>query len=98
VIATGDGGFMFFRPDGTHIEESGYTRTREIIAGGLSAPRARADATGMPSLFGLNRGRGLTIDHRTGACRWIGERMDYGLAVEYLFFCRDRTRAQQQAH
>jgi hypothetical protein len=52
----------------------------------------------MPSLFGLNRGRGLTIDHRTGACRWIGERMDYGLAVEYLFFCRDRTRAQQQAH
>ena len=28
----------------------------------------------------------------------LGERMDYGLAVEYLFFCRDRARAGQQAH
>jgi hypothetical protein len=98
VRATGDGGFMFFRPDGTRIEESGYKRTREIMANALSAPRAHAGASGRPSLFGLNRGRGLDIDHRTGSSRWLGERMDYGLAVEYLFFCRDRARAEQQTH
>jgi hypothetical protein len=35
-------------------------------------------------LLGLNREAGLAIDWQTSRCRWLGERMDYGLAIEAL--------------
>jgi hypothetical protein len=40
-------------------------------------------------LVALNREVGLAIDWQTSRCQWLGERMDYGLAVEALVQRRD---------
>jgi hypothetical protein len=90
VRRTDDGAFVFTRPDGTRVEENG--RARAIELGAQSRAVSVSPATGKPSLFALNRRRGLDIDARTAACRWAGERMDYGLAVGWMFDQRDRTR------
>ncbi|HUO67191.1 MAG TPA: hypothetical protein VMV37_06630 [Gammaproteobacteria bacterium] len=34
------------------------------------------------ALESMNGAAGLTIDARTSRCRWLGERMDYSLAIE----------------
>ena len=62
---------------------------------GSVSPAARerqADA-----LFAANISRGLAIDARTARCRWTGEAMDYGMAVEYLIRVRDVLRARGAA-
>ncbi|HEU4619524.1 MAG TPA: HNH endonuclease signature motif containing protein, partial [Gammaproteobacteria bacterium] len=94
--ATADGGFEFTRPDGTRIEPSGDRRAREILASVSSRPGSGEPARG-PSLFGINRARGIEIDHRTAAARWMGDKLDYGWAVEDLIYRRDRAR-RQAAH
>jgi hypothetical protein len=48
-----------------------------------------------PALFVLNRDNGLAIDWRTSRCQWLGESMDYGLAVEALVQKRDATSRAQ---
>ncbi|HEX6997678.1 MAG TPA: DUF222 domain-containing protein [Gammaproteobacteria bacterium] len=47
-------------------------------------------------LYALSREAGLAISWRTARSKWIGEKMDYGLAAEALFRCRD-ARAQRAA-
>jgi hypothetical protein len=71
--------FVFTRPDGTRVEAAGTQRFR----GSDAAP------PGPPALFALNRAAGVAIDWQTARCRWLGERMDYGLAVQALVQRRD---------
>ena len=55
--------------------------------------RARAaTAFELDRLFEQNLSRGVQIDEETARCHWIGDRMDYGLAVENLIWLRDRAR------
>jgi hypothetical protein len=49
-------------------------------------------AANEPHIVALNRAAGLSIDETTARCRWTGEVMDYGLAVEALY-SRDRPLA-----
>ena len=46
-----------------------------------------------PHLFALNREAGLAIDAHTSRCRWLGERLDYSLAIEGMQLLRDRASA-----
>jgi Domain of unknown function (DUF222)/HNH endonuclease len=87
--------FVFTRPDGTRVEPNG----RQCFRGNKTA-RASDQPLGGPgdrdapvhlALLAQNRERGLTIDWRTSRCQWLGEGMDYGLAVEALIQRRDRT-------
>jgi hypothetical protein len=91
--------FVFTRPDGTRVEPNG----RKCFRGNNSAPSSDPPSadTGEPgdpvelALFTLNRDSGLAIDWRTSRCQWLGEQMDYGLAVEALVHRRDAaSRAQ----
>jgi hypothetical protein len=96
VRRTDDGAFVFTRPDGTRVEENGRARAIElgVQSGASSVSLATGKPSpGKPSLFALNRRRGLDLDARAAACRWAGERMDYGLAVGWMFDQRDRARA-----
>jgi len=78
--ATDDGVFVFTRPNGTRVEENGSVRGGSF----------RGD---VQALFAHNRSRGLQIDAETPRCQWIGERMDYSMAVGYLIDVRDEMRA-----
>ena len=72
-MVTDDCMFVFTHPDGRRINAAG--QIGRGFVGNLN----------QPSLFDLNRQRGLDIDAQTSRCRWQGERMDYGLATEYLY-------------
>jgi len=93
VRVTADGGFEFSRPDGTRIEANGRRRAKALLAGRPSAvPAHRSPAEGgQPTLLGFHRRNGLAIDPTAAACRWLGERMDYGYAIAYRVECRDRA-------
>ena len=71
LTATDDGVFVFSRPDGSRIPEIGPRRNGCFR--GNNSERA---------LESLNVDQGVTIDARTSRCRWLGERMDYSLAIE----------------
>jgi hypothetical protein len=43
-----------------------------------------------------NERRGLSIDERTAATRWMGEAMDYQTPIDCLFF-RERRAARVSA-
>jgi hypothetical protein len=49
-------------------------------------------------LFEENLSRGVKIDAKTARCNWVGDRMDYGVAVENLIWLRDRGRAAANSH
>jgi hypothetical protein len=51
------------------------------------------DRGDVQALFAENRSRGLQIGAETPRCQWIGERMDYSMAVGYLIDVRDEMRA-----
>jgi hypothetical protein len=92
--------FVFTRPNGSRVEANGAERCRGSGAsGGTPADhcgRAAGDAGGDTEplrLLGLNREAGLAIDWQTSRCRWLGERMDYGLAVQALVQRRDSAAA-----
>jgi len=76
LTVTDDGVFVFTRPDGRRIATTGQL-DRHL---------------GQRSLSDFNRERGLDIDPQTSRCRWQGERMDYGLATEYLYAADDSSR------
>lgn len=86
VTATDDGLFVFTRPDGRRIPDAG-TRFRGIVSSEEPIPR----------ICELNREAGLQIDANTGRCRWLGETMDYSLAIEGIQSLRDRAIAAAQA-
>ena len=79
---TDDGAFVFTRPDGTRVTDNGLWRFR-----GSHAPRPSVDA-----LFDRNLSRGVEIDAGTARCRWLGERLDYDLAVGHLIGVRNKLR------
>jgi len=75
VERTDDGVWRFFKPDGASIESCAPGHTRPL-----------GDWT---QLVAANVECGASIDARTGATRWKGERMDYGIAIDSLLW---RTR------
>jgi hypothetical protein len=83
--ATDDGVFVFTRPDGSRVEANGAlgVRFRGSVATSFELER----------LFEENTSRGVRTDSKTARCRWVGARMDYGVAVEHLIWVRDRSRA-----
>jgi hypothetical protein len=82
--ATDDSVFVFTRPDGSRVEANGALKVR--FRG------SAATAFELDRLFEQNLSRGVRIDEETSRCRWIGDRMDYGLAVGDLIWLRDRAR------
>jgi hypothetical protein len=80
VTVTDDGLFVFTRPNGTRIPE----------AAPLSSSSFRGNiAVESPVILTENRAAGLTIDRDTSRCRWLGEKMDYSMAIEGMQW-RDR--------
>ena len=88
LTVTDDSMFVFTRPDGTRIAETG----ERCFRGSAPAP-ASADASFEEALrlHELNRQAGLEIDAKTSRCRWLGERMDYSWAIAGMQFLRDRA-------
>jgi hypothetical protein len=97
--------FVFTRPDGTRVEPNGRNCFRgnktvcvsDASSGGL-ADFGESDDAGDAvelALVALNREVGLAIDWQTSRCQWLGERMDYGLAIEALIQRRDAATAQR---
>jgi len=87
---TDDGVFVFTRPDGSRVEPNGALNVRFR---GSAATTFELDR-----LFEQNLSRGVQIDEKTARCRWIGDRMDYGLAVGDLIWLRDRAREAENIH
>lgn len=83
LTATDDGVLVFTRPDGSRLEPNGRIRAR--FRGNFSSAELAVTA-----LLEGNRAAGLEIDTHTARCRWLGERMDYGVAIEHLIQVRDR--------
>jgi hypothetical protein len=54
---------------------------------GSNSPRPSVDA-----LFDRNLSRGVEIDPGTAGCRWLGERLDYDLAIGHLVGVRNKLR------
>jgi hypothetical protein len=50
-----------------------------------------------PRICTLNREAGLQIDASTSRGRWLGEMMDYSMAIEGMRSLRDRANATRQA-
>jgi hypothetical protein len=65
---------------------------RDTVEHAPDAPDVRA----ADDLESLNRAAGIAIDARISRCRWLGERMDYSLAIEGLQW-RDQKAAAQSA-
>lgn len=93
---TDDGAFVFTRPNGTRIGESGAlgidigTRFRGNAPAGEPAPPDETETA--RTLERLNAELGLEIDANTCRTRWGGERMDYGWAIACLIRARDMAR------
>jgi len=77
--------FVFTRPDGTRIPGSGAERHGCF----------RGNNSGQ-AIESLNLDAGLSIDARTSRCRWLGERMDYSLAIEGMQW-REANAAARRA-
>jgi len=80
VRATDDGLFVFSRPDGSRIAPNGEPRFRGIVSRGSKAIRLQ--------LLAMNTAHGLQIDADTSQTLWLGERLDYSLAIEALYLER----------
>jgi hypothetical protein len=87
VSATDDGLFVFTRPDGARIPDAGR-RFRGNVASDEPTPHICVQ----------NRNAGLSIDAKTGRCKWLGETMDYSQAIEGMQFRRDRALEADQTH
>ena len=107
VTVTDDGVFVFTRPDGRRIPESGSAR-RVGDAEGFRGTAA-AEEEGFRGIVDRNGFRGIAraaeeerfrgivvagskIDANTSRCKWLGERMDYSSAIESMQF-RDAKAA-----
>ena len=105
IATTDDGLFVFTRPDGRRIPECGRNPCNPPDAGrfsgSASAPEYRApDGTlQMTSFEGALRFQmerlnpGAPIDAHTSRCKWLGERMDYDIAIEGMQFRDGRAAA-----
>ena len=88
--ATDDGVFVFTRPNGSRVDENGALKVRF---------RGSAEtALELDRLFEQNVASGVNIDAWTARCNWVGDRMDYGVAVEHLIWLRDHSRMAASVH
>jgi hypothetical protein len=107
VTRTDDGVFVFTRPDGRRIPECGPAfgpvPGAGSFRGNFAEPEPRPDGDDRPGAdafeqalrFHLRRrDPSLEIDAQTSRCRWLGERMDYSLAIEGLQW-HDRALTRQ---
>ncbi|HVS23927.1 MAG TPA: hypothetical protein VMU03_09420, partial [Gammaproteobacteria bacterium] len=96
-----DGLFVFTRPDGRRIPDAGAPQHgapqhgAECFRGnnsGVVQSGPPADDSSTALRAHLQRlAPDLPIDASTSRCRWLGERMDYSLAIEGMQFLRDRA-------
>ena len=96
VTVTDDGVFVFTRPDGKRIPESGSAPTIATAIDEAGRFRGIVDVQGFRGFVGAKGFRGiverlnpdpnLEIDATTSRCKWLGERMDYSLAIEAIQF------------
>jgi hypothetical protein len=95
---------VFTRPDGRRIPECGHSPCiapeQKRFSGSGPAPEERG-SDGAPQMtsfedalrFHLERlSPSVPIDAQTSRCKWLGERMDYDIAIEGMQF-RDRLAA-----
>jgi hypothetical protein len=90
VAATDHGLFVFTRPDGRRVEESG-----KCFRGNISPSRPVPDLGFEETLrlHMLHREAGLAITAETGRCQWHGESMDYSMAIESMQFLEQKAGA-----
>jgi HNH endonuclease len=104
VTVTDDGLFTFTRPDGRRIRECGRNpctaSERERFSGSASPEQRTPGGTlRMPSFedalrFQIERlNTGIPINAQTSRCKWLGERMDYDMAIEGMQFRDGRAAA-----
>jgi hypothetical protein len=74
VAVTDDGVFVFTRPDGKRIPESGSAHR---------IPQSIGDAG---RFRGIVESPNVKIDANTSRCKWLGERMNYSMAIESMQF------------
>jgi hypothetical protein len=96
VSATDDGLFVFTRPDGRRIPECGRNpctmSEQRRFSGSAYHDRAPDGTLKMTSFedalrFHMERlNPGIPIDAQTSRCKWLGERMDYDIAIEGMQF------------
>lgn len=86
VKVTDDGAFVFYDPTGKPLPTTGRLsqRTLDVLA--------QAAAERRVTLEDQHKALGFAVSAEAAACRWSGERMDYGLAVDCLVQRRDRAR------
>jgi hypothetical protein len=65
-----DGALRFVRPDGRSFDSVAPEHTRPL-----------SDWQQLPT---IHEQQGIRIDKNTAASRWRGEKMDYGMAIEFL--------------
>ncbi len=88
LTGTGDGELVFTRPDGRRVEENGARRGNVALPGHPSY----ASADGELHIRTLNREAGQKIDASTSRCRWLGETMDYSMAIEGMYCLEQHAR------
>src|SRR5882672_2650727 len=108
VTVTDDGLFVFTRPDGKRIPESGSAprssqaqRFRGIVATappiGDGAPAEEQAGRFRGIVERLNPGLTVSIDANTSRCQWLGERMDYDMAIEGMQYREEAAAAASAA-
>jgi hypothetical protein len=109
IAATDDGLFVFTRPDGRRIPECGRnpctTTVLQRFSGSASAPEHSVpDRTPQTTSFedalrfhAERLNPGVSIDSQTSRCKWLGERMDYDIAIEGMQFRDGRSPEAQPA-
>ena len=89
VTVTDDGMFVFTRPNGKRIPESGSAMR--------AAPRIDETERFRGIVAQLNPDPNLQIDAKTSRCKWLGERMDYSTAIEAMQFRENNAAAAATA-
>jgi len=98
LTATDDGLFVFTRPDGRRIPECGCNPCTTSEPGRFSGSALRSESrvpdgtlrmTSFEDSLRFHMERlnpGVTVDAQTSRCKWLGERMDYDIAIEGMQF------------
>jgi len=60
---------------------------------GRLIPNVLTPRTATEDITAGNRQLGLSIDHRTGVSQWLGEVMDFGIAINGLVVAREKAKA-----
>ena len=79
-----DGAWRFLRPNGEAVDACARGQTKPMETSWHAVPRENAE-------------HGLDIDARTGATRWVGEAMDYGIAIDALLYRTRKARAEKRS-